>query len=125
MKTRKLWIGFILVLCSNPLRNWTESTALICTFKIMKKELWKWTAEEKERILHDIQRLGVTVGCRKHNLSNHLYYTWLNRYNAHGLEGLEDRRGKDMDPQIKRLEKENKMLNSIDRNIILPRCCWQ
>jgi len=64
---------------------------------LMKKELRRWTAEEKERILHDIQRLGVTVGRRKYNLSSNLYYTWLNRYNAHGLEGLEDRRGKDLE----------------------------
>lgn len=80
---------------------------------LMKKELRRWTATEKERILQDIQRLGVTIGCRKYNLSNNLYYTWLNRYNAHGLEGLEDRRGKNMDAQVKRLEKENRMLKEL------------
>lgn len=80
---------------------------------LMKKELRRWTAAEKERILQDIQRLGVALGCRKYNLSNNLYYTWLNRYNAHGLEGLEDRRGKNLDLQMKRLEKENRMLKEL------------
>lgn len=79
----------------------------------MKKELRRWTATEKEKILQDIQRLGVVAGCRKHNLSNNLYYTWLNRYTAHGLEGLEDRRGKDLNKQIKKLEKENKLLKEL------------
>lgn len=80
---------------------------------LMKKELRKWTATEKERILKDIQRIGVVAGCRKHNLSQNLYYTWLSKYSAHGLEGLEDRRGKDMNRQIKKLEKENKILKEL------------
>jgi len=79
----------------------------------MKKQLRKWTAQEKEKILTDIQRLGVVVGCRKHNLSKSLYYTWLNKYNAHGIEGLESQRGKNADAKIRRLEKENRMLKEL------------
>ena len=80
---------------------------------IMTKPVRKWTAKEKEKILLEIQRLGVVIGCRKYNLSKSVYYTWVRRYNAFGLEGLEDRRGKRMDAQIKRLEKENKMLKEL------------
>lgn len=79
----------------------------------MKKEMHKRSAEEKERILLDIQTLGLVAGCRKHNLSRTLYYTWLERYNVSGLKGLEDRRGKNMDALVKRLEKENKLLKEI------------
>lgn len=80
---------------------------------LMVKAIHKRTAEEKEKILHDIQRLGVTIGCRKHNVSKTLYYTWLDRYNSRGLAGLEDRRKADAEAQVKRLEKENRMLKEL------------
>jgi putative transposase len=79
----------------------------------MIKKLNNRTPHEKEKILSDIQRLGVTVGCRKHNLSKTQYYAWLDRYNAHGLAGLEDRRKINNDAQIKKLEKENRMLKEL------------
>ena len=80
---------------------------------LMKKELTKRTKEEKERILLDIQRLGMVIGCRKHSLSHSLYYRWLTRYNALGIDGLDDRRGKNSEAQVKRLEKENGMLKEL------------
>ncbi len=76
---------------------------------LMVKQIHKRTPQEKERILLDIQHLGVTAGCRKHGISRVLYYDWLNRYQASGLEGLEDRRGKSVDARIKRLENENRL----------------
>ena len=80
---------------------------------IVKKEIHKRSPEEKEKILLDINRLGVTVGCRKHYIGKSQYYDWLDRYNAHGVEGLQDRRGKSMDALVKRLEKENRMLKEL------------
>lgn len=79
----------------------------------MKRQLHKRTAQEKEKILIDIQTLGVVVGCRKHNVSKTLYYYWLDRYNARGIEGLENQSGKNQQGQIKRLEKENRMLKEM------------
>lgn len=79
----------------------------------MKKALHKRSAQEKEKILMDIQNLGVVVGCRKYDIARTLYYDWLTKYEASGLEGLEDRRGKNMDAQVKRLEKENRMLKEL------------
>lgn len=79
----------------------------------MVKKLNKRTPQEKEKIILDIQRLGVTVGCRKHNLSKSLYYDWVERYNASGLEGLDDRRGINNDALVKRIEKENRMLKEL------------
>jgi len=80
---------------------------------LLKKELMKRTAQEKEKILLEIQKLGVVGGCRRFNVSAPLYYDWLEKYNASGLEGLEDRRGKNLDAQIKKLEKENKILKEL------------
>ena len=79
----------------------------------MVKKLHKRTPQEKERIILDIQSLGVTVGCRKHNIAKTLYYEWVERYNASGLEGLEDRRRINQDAMVKRLEKENRMLKEL------------
>jgi putative transposase len=80
---------------------------------LMKREIHKRTPQEKEKILLGIQSLGVTVGCRKYNISKTLYYYWLDHYNAHGIEGLEDRRTKDTSAQLKRLEKENRILKEL------------
>ncbi len=80
---------------------------------MLMRKLHKRSPEEKERILLDIQRLGVLAGLRKHALSKATYYAWLERYQASGLEGLEDRRKVNIDAQIKRLEKENKLLKEI------------
>ena len=43
---------------------------------LMVKQIHKRTPQEKERILLDIQHLGVTAGCRKHGISR-CYYDWL------------------------------------------------
>lgn len=80
---------------------------------LMIKRLHKRTPQEKERIILDIQDLGVVAGCRKYGLARTLYYDWLNKYQASGLEGLEDRRGKSMDAHVKRLEKENRILKEL------------
>lgn len=80
---------------------------------LMVKKLHKRTPQEKEKILLDIQVLGVIAGCRKYGLARTLYYEWLERYNVFGLEGLEDRRGKYMNGEFKRLEKENKILKEL------------
>jgi len=79
----------------------------------MVKQIHKRTAQEKERIILDIQSLGVIAGCRKWGISKTLYYYWVNKYQASGIEGLEDRRGKNMDAHIKRLEKENRILKEL------------
>jgi len=80
---------------------------------LMVKRLHKRTPQEKEKILLDIQNLGVIAGCRKYGISRTLYYDWLDKYNASGLDGLEDRRGKNMGAHIKRLEKENRILKEL------------
>lgn len=72
----------------------------------------KRTAIEKEKIILDIQEIGVVAGCRKYGISNNLYYTWLDKYNASGLEGLEPC-SNNKSAIIKRLESENRILKEI------------
>lgn len=46
------------------------------------------TSEEKARILKDIEKTGIVVGCRKHNISACTYYAWDLKYKLEGLKGL-------------------------------------
>lgn len=69
--------------------------------------------EEKEKIILDIQRLGIMAGCKKHGINKGQYYQWARRYNAMGLEGLEDRRSVNMEAAYRKLEKENELLKKI------------
>ena len=73
---------------------------------LMKNLHAKRTKEEKERIILDVQKLGVVAGCRKHGCSPSMYYYWLDLYNAHGLEGLDHRKSRDQQSEINRLRKE-------------------
>ena len=82
---------------------------------IMKRRYRKWTKEEKERIILDVQKLGVTAGCRKHDVAPAVYYDWLEIYNAQGIEGLSsDRRTGDALEKINSsLSKENALLKEM------------
>ena len=77
------------------------------------KSVMKRSKEEKEKIIQDIQRLGILAGCRKHHIDKSQYYRWVRRYNSLGLEGLEDRRSFNAEAGYKRLEKENELLKKL------------
>ena len=56
---------------------------------------------------------GVSVTCRKYNISRTLYYRWLKRYKSKGIDGLEDVK-KDFIPINKTdIEIEDALLNLI------------
>src|SRR5690606_16376816 len=78
-----------------------------------KRSVKKRTKEERERILQEVAKLGVVAGCRKNEVSVETYYKWLERYNAHGIEGLADRRSITNEAALKRLEKENSALKEL------------
>ncbi len=42
------------------------------------------------KIISEGQKNGVSVTCRKYNISRTLYYRWLKRYKSKGIDGLED-----------------------------------
>lgn len=56
--------------------------------------------EMKLSILLEGQKNGISLTCRKHDLSRTLYYRWLKRYQTQGLEGLVDF-GRDFAPANK------------------------
>ena len=80
---------------------------------LSKREMKKRTKEEKEKILLEINRLGVVAGCRRCGIDPRTYYNWLEKYQAHGLAGLEDGRGRKSEATLRRLEKENKVLKEL------------
>lgn len=79
----------------------------------MKRNQRKWTKEEKLQIIQDVQRLGVITGCRKHEISPTNYYSWLEVYNAYGIEGLDSKRNRDTEREVKALKKENLKLKEL------------
>lgn len=79
-----------------------------------KRTLKKRNKEEKERILLDINRLGVVAGCRKHGISRPTYYDWLEKYNQGGIQALEDRLPKQSsDAEVALLKKELNALKEL------------
>lgn len=79
----------------------------------MRKQLKKWTAEEKERVLEDAKRLGVVAACRKHEIYASTYYKWLDKYAANGIKGLADKRSGNTDGLLKKKDKEIRLLKEI------------
>lgn len=77
------------------------------------KQIMQRSKEEKEKLLLEIKKIGVTAGCRKFGISKTQYYDWLRRYNSLGLEGLEDRRKVNAERVNKQLQKENEMLKRL------------
>lgn len=53
------------------------------------------------------------AGCRKHDIAARTYYDWLDKYNAHGIDGLECRKLDNSDAELKQLRKENRLLKEI------------
>jgi transposase-like protein len=78
--------------------------------KIKKRK----SAEEKEKILLQIGKLGAVAGCRKYQISAPTYYDWLNKYNSGGLEALRGNKRKEASElEIKRLQKEMHLLKEL------------
>jgi transposase-like protein len=70
------------------------------------------TSEEKEKIIKEIEKLGVVEGCRKYGISATTYYEWDRKYKSNGLSGLSAYNVR-TDKDYKRLEKENSMLKEL------------
>jgi putative transposase len=71
-----------------------------------------FTVDQKMQILRDGEEIGMVAACRKHEITQSLYYRWKHRFDQSGIDGLEGRYYK-VAPEIRALEKENERLKKI------------
>jgi transposase-like protein len=71
------------------------------------------TAEEKEKILKEIEKMGILEGCRHYKISANTYYNWKNQYGSRGLKGLKKVKTSEQRELIKELEAKTRLLEQI------------
>ncbi len=69
--------------------------------------------EFRFKIISEGLKNGVSVTCRKYNISRTLYYRWLKRYKAEGMDGLGDIKKDFVPPNKTDEETESALLNLI------------
>ena len=74
-----------------------------------------WSGEQKLSVLRDGESLGVAESCRKHGVSNSMYYRWKGLYDGGGAAALEPlQSGNAGDARrLRELEEENLRLKRI------------
>lgn len=72
-----------------------------------------WSIEEKVSILNEAKTLGIIETCRKHGLYATTYYSWKQKYDQSGEDGLRPGYFKREHRNIKKLEKENERLKKM------------
>ena len=68
-----------------------------------------WTVEQKLEILKEAEREGVTATIRKHQINGNTLYQWKDKYSSRGEDDLRESYRR-IDPEVKRLEDENRRL---------------
>lgn len=71
-----------------------------------------WTAEQKLAIVKEAEQHGVTATIRKHQIYGNTLYQWREKYLVGGEEGLRQMYRR-TDPEVKRLEDENRRLKEL------------
>jgi putative transposase len=71
-----------------------------------------WTAHQKLSIIKEAEQNGVTATIRKHEIYSNTFYSWKEKYELEGFEGLQAHRQR-TDPEIKKLRLENERLKQI------------
>jgi putative transposase len=71
-----------------------------------------WTAQQKLSIIKEAEQNGVTATIRKHEIYSNTFYSWKEKYELEGFEGLQTHRQR-TDPELKRLRLENQRLKQI------------
>lgn len=71
-----------------------------------------WSADEKLRILLEAEKEGITATIRKHAIYSNTFYQWKEKYDTGGREALASKHYK-LDPEVKRLQKENQQLKEL------------
>ena len=65
------------------------------------------------KIISEGLKDGVSVTCRKYNISRTLYYRWLKRYQSQGIDGLKDIKRDFVPPNKTAVETEKALLGLI------------
>jgi len=71
-----------------------------------------WSADEKLKILLEAEKEGVTATIRKHGIYTNTFYQWKEKYDTGGKDALASKHYR-LDPQVKRLQKENRQLKEM------------
>lgn len=71
-----------------------------------------WSADEKLKILLEAEKEGVTATIRKHGIYTNTFYQWKEKYDTGGKDALPSKHYR-LDPQVKRLQKENRQLKQM------------
>lgn len=81
----------------------------------MSKTKRHWQASEKLEILEYYKQNGLNRTIREYGLSQTTLYKWRDKYESQGVAGLENKRKSQAhkDPELLRLEGENKALKAI------------
>ena len=64
-------------------------------------------------MLKEIDKLGVTEGCRKFGIYQTTYYDWLQKYKQGGPEALKPQYVQRSEREVKRLTRENERLKRL------------
>ena len=78
----------------------------------MTKQRRNFSIEEKLALLREAEEIGITETCRRHDLSHSVINRWRHRFADAGVDGLQGG-GTRVDPQVRRLEEENRRLKKI------------
>lgn len=71
-----------------------------------------FTVEQKMEVLRYAEANGMVAACRQFDIAQSLYYRWKNKFDRHGIDGLQGQHYK-VDPAVRELEKENERLKKI------------
>ena len=72
-----------------------------------------WSVEEKVSILKEAKTAGIVETCRKYGIYATTYYSWKEKYNQNGEEGLRPGYSKREHKDLNKLEKENERLKKM------------
>lgn len=81
----------------------------------MGKTRRHFSVEQKMQILREAESEGMLSTCRRHDLSQALFYRWKHQFESKGKDGLIPQY-KTIDPELRALREENERLKKIVAN---------
>ena len=80
----------------------------------------KLTAEEKETIVLEYLngRAGYKTVARAHDISESLFYRWIEKYQKDGIEGLRSKTGKHANPNAGKYERHLSEIDKLKRELL-------